>query len=822
MPEVVAPLAEELARRAAVFGHELEALEQGEEVVSHTTVATIAELRALSMATAEQRRRRQAVFFHPAIAMRRVLGQGVHDRLEAYVVADGALDLRDVEAASAHFPFPVRVLSVLRKDVPAEEIWDVSVRGDHWGLDDRDDVLSIVNVGELRIGPDAGVVVRGNLLMLVIGRLVCEPGGAATPQLAVLPTPFSVDRWEGVLHGSGGAAGGDGAAGAGGTPPVTHPTLLGPKLVKPAAAGAAGGRPGGSGARGEDGGRGRTGGATKTAEITIGELEGTLTVLAAGGRGGDGGDGGEGGTGGRGGDGAPGLRTIDGELAPGRGGDGGAGGAGGRGGRGGHGGVASNVFITVPRGLEDRVVVRTEPARGGRGGRGGAGGSGGVAGGPDGRPGAAAPTACPAKTGATAARRPCSSTTFPQRNRPPAAPPAKPGTEDKMGLLDRPQDFGIPQGAVGGARPLDTTITIHTVDQLRDLLDVGLNDDARADHLDALYDGVQIPHEDGQPTLVHRVAQHVVGAQQLSAEDRAATEQAFPLQVKVLASPGPITINAPKDLSTPDGSLSVVEATDVTIEQGGYFFCRSTPLLFTCNTLTRHGNTGSSNWLDFNILGKVGATPPTPPQPGAAGQAGKGKDGECSSGGIAGTGGQKGTDGGQGTKGTDGDQGGDGTPSQQATIVIKSKLNADKLTVFTQSGPGGKGGDGGKGATGQQGGNGGNGVTCGCTGNGGGPGGEGGRGGPGGRAGDGGNGVDAAANIVVKVPTDADRKKVDPKSADAPPGDPGNFGQGGDGGSAAPAALPASRTTPAAPRARPPWAIPAARATAAPARATPR
>jgi hypothetical protein len=351
-----------------------------------------------------------------------------------------------------------------------------------------------------------------------------------------------------------------------------------------------------------------------------------------------------------------------------------------------------------------------------------------------------------------------------------------------MGLIDRLPDFGIPQSAIAGGQPLDTTITVYNVDQLRDLLDVGLDDDARAEHLDALYDGVEIPHEDGHPTLVHRVERHVVGAKQLSADDRAAVKQVFPLQVKVLASPGPIKINAPKDLSTPDGSLSVVDATDVTIEQGGYFFCRSTPLMFTCNTLTRTGNTGSSSWSDFNILGKVGSTPATPPQPPAAGQAGKGKDGECSSGGVAGTGGQKGNNGEQGTKGTDGDPGGDGTPSQQATIVIKSTLTADKITVFTQSGPGGKGSDGGQGATGQQGGNGGNGVTCGCTGNGGGPGGEGGRGGPGGRAGDGGNGVSAAANIVVKVPQDADRRKVEPKSADAPPGDPGTPGKGGDGG----------------------------------------
>lgn len=53
------------------------------------------------------------------------------------------------------------------------------------------------------------------------------------------------------------------------------------------------------------------------------------------------------------------------------------------------------------------------------------------------------------------------------------------------------------------------------------------------------------------------------------------------------AAPGPITVNSEFDLSTPDGSVHIASFTDVTLEQGGYFVCRSTPPTFTCQTLAR-------------------------------------------------------------------------------------------------------------------------------------------------------------------------------------------------------------------------------------------
>jgi hypothetical protein len=205
-------------RHARRFGHDAGRLCGDAELVSYPVVPSVAAVRALSAATPGQRRRRQQVFFNPAIALRRSIGQGVHDRLEAAAFADGTIDPADQARASYHFPFPTRILSVRHRDVRSGESWDLSVRGGHWGLDDRDDIISVVNVGSLRLEPGATVLVRGNLLVLIIQRLTCEPVGPGACQLAILPTPFSVDSDTGPLHGPGGLAG-RGGAGAPSAPP---------------------------------------------------------------------------------------------------------------------------------------------------------------------------------------------------------------------------------------------------------------------------------------------------------------------------------------------------------------------------------------------------------------------------------------------------------------------------------------------------------------------------------------------------------------------------------------------------------------------------
>ena len=383
-----------------------------------------------------------------------------------------------------------------------------------------------------------------------------------------------------------------------------------------------------------------------------------------------------------------------------------------------------------------------------------------------------------------------------------------------MTTIDRLEAHGIPVTAMAGGGLVETKTVVHDVDQLRSLLDLGLDQQGRQAHYGAMFDGIEAAAkggtaeaaDDGGATLSHRIAAHVVGNAGLSDEDRAAIAPAFPLTAHVTAAPGPVTVSSRYDLSTPDGSVRIVSFTDVTLEQGGYFVCWSTPLTFTCQTLTRNGNSGSSA-ADFNILGKTGVTPPTPPTPAAAGQAAPGAPGQCSSAGIAGPGGGPGNPGAAGTPGTAGSPGSPGTSSMQATITIQRTLTASQLTVYSQSGPGGQGGNGGAGGPGQQGGNGGNGVTCDCTGNAGGPGGDGGTGGPGGAAGNGGNGADAAGNVVIRVPSNPDVAKVQYTTEPAPPAPRASLAQGAQAAQAARAAA-AARTTAVAAAADPGTRVP--------------
>jgi len=350
--------------------------------------------------------------------------------------------------------------------------------------------------------------------------------------------------------------------------------------------------------------------------------------------------------------------------------------------------------------------------------------------------------------------------------------------------IDRLEAHGIPVTAMGGGALVETRTVVHDVDHLRSLLDLGLDQQGRQAHYEALFDGIEPAAGgaagDGGAALSHRIAAHVVGNADLSDEDRAAIAPAFPLTAHVTAAPGPLTVNSKYDLSTPDGSMRIASFTDVTLEQGGYFVCESTPLVFTCNTLTRTGDSGTSS-ADFNILGRAGVTPPTPQTPAAPGQAASGSPGDCTSVGIAGSSGGPGNPGRTGTPGDPGTPGNPGTPSMQASITIQQALTGS-LAIYSQSGPGGQGGNGGAGGAGAAGGNGGNGATCDCTGSAGGPGGDGGTGGAGGAAGNGGNGVNAAGKVVIRVPSQADVSKVQHRTEAAPPGDPGQRGPGGPGG----------------------------------------
>ena len=372
--------------------------------------------------------------------------------------------------------------------------------------------------------------------------------------------------------------------------------------------------------------------------------------------------------------------------------------------------------------------------------------------------------------------------------------------------------LGVPEGAASDGT-IDTRINLHNETQLKELLDIGLSPEQRSQHADALLDGITAPAGPPGVPLLHRLIRHVVGNDELSDEDRAQLAPALPITAHVTTQPptagtgqkptvgtgqkptvgtgqklAPMQVSSVWDVSTPDGSLRVIDLPNgIELLDGGCIVARSTPLHFTCSSLTRIGGPPAGYSGDFNILGTTGAPVATPPSPPAPGQAPAGAPGQCSSAGIAGEGGGPGSPGQQGTLGAAGLPGNNGIASALATISITQSLLLDRaakklLVVATQSGPGGQGGNGGQGGPGQQGGNGGNGATCDCTGNGGGAAGPGGKGGTGGRTGDGGNGVDAAGNITVLVPKGTSTNLVQPVPVPAPPGKPGNPGPGGAGG----------------------------------------
>ena len=385
--------------QARALGHDAARLLDGAEERRDFGLPALDHGRVFSTADDASRARRAETYFNPTIAARRRLGQGVHDRCEAGVFAGLPVAQSDLDGMAGHLPFPVRASSELFRRIPAGTEWDVSARPGDWGREYRDDVVRVVNLGTLIVEPGARLVVQGNLFFLLCQRVIHlgedDPEGW---QIGVLATPFSVDPGTGPDDGAHGRDGEPGSAGADGMARQATPTLLGPMLVRDVPDGAADGRPGSSGTDATNGGPGRTGGAAKIAEITLRAIEGSVTILAAGGDGGNGGAGGRGGDGGPGGAGAPALRTFRGELPAGQGGRGGAGGQGGAGGRGGHGGLASNVYVSVPEAFVPRVRLRPLPSRGGAGGLGGWGGKAGASGagtspgvpghaGPDGAPG---------------------------------------------------------------------------------------------------------------------------------------------------------------------------------------------------------------------------------------------------------------------------------------------------------------------------------------------------------------------------------------------------------------------------------------------------
>ena len=389
LSDLPAERAAEFFEVAGMLEHDAQTLRAGVELRSHLRLPTMEDgRRVLSRATPEERKRRGATFFD-AIRSRQRLGQGMHDRGEAFTFADAEPTQSDGKGLARHLPVRVCAISVAHKTLAAGEVWDVSVRGEDWGVDDVEELYVIVNVGVLVMEPGASLIVRGNVFSLVCQRLVRNgPApenvvpGPDNFDIGILPTPFSVDTGSGPLDGADGA---DGSDGRDGLDLDIRTGMLGPLVVDETAEAGPAGSAATAGGPGQDGTRGRTGGMCKLAELTLREVAGTrgvLTVFAQAGHGGRGGDGGPGGHGGRGGHGGSGGRSLRGPVPGGDGGDGGPGGDGGDGGRGGHGGISSNVYITVEPPDAHKVFAFAQPSQPGEGGASGVGGHGGEGGTP--------------------------------------------------------------------------------------------------------------------------------------------------------------------------------------------------------------------------------------------------------------------------------------------------------------------------------------------------------------------------------------------------------------------------------------------------------
>src|SRR5258707_12785105 len=123
-------LLREFVERVRLLGHDLSAIEQGEECCTYFTLPTVLDgRRVLSNATEASHRERQKTFFNPPIAARRRLGQGMHDRGEAATFAGGVIDESDIDGQNRHLPVHVEAISVAEKTIAAGDVWDVSVRG---------------------------------------------------------------------------------------------------------------------------------------------------------------------------------------------------------------------------------------------------------------------------------------------------------------------------------------------------------------------------------------------------------------------------------------------------------------------------------------------------------------------------------------------------------------------------------------------------------------------------------------------------------------------------------------------------------------------
>lgn len=372
---------------ASRFGITPQELDAGKMVVKKTGGKTVQELRNTVTMVSDEMRRIRAQSFFENIKARQRLGQGIHDRLEAYVFADGQFSDYDIAGMNKHVPIPILVTCAKQIIVEYGQCLDLTADASDWDRGKGDDLISLLNVDTLVLEQDATIRVRGNLFIVVCQHLVNHGGS-----IEILPTEFSYDKsYQESFHGNRGRDGCDAPA-ASETPEVSMESTVFGEFYLGEPLGILNGAVGKDGQNGEIGENGYCGGAIKIAEINLREITGTtpFNILVQCGCGGNGGDGGNGGRGSHGAKGGGAYRTLTEQFPAGIGGDGGNGGHGGNGGRGGNGGISSNIYVEVPS--EDLVEVKVYAGLGGKGGKGGKGGAcghGGNPGGADGKDGEA-------------------------------------------------------------------------------------------------------------------------------------------------------------------------------------------------------------------------------------------------------------------------------------------------------------------------------------------------------------------------------------------------------------------------------------------------
>ena len=252
--------------------------------------------RILSRADEATRRRRGERFFEGLEARQR-LGQGRHDRGEAFAFAGAELSEGDHYGLARHFPACLKAISVLHKILEPGECWDVTTSGADWGIDAREDTYVLINIGTLTLKPGARIIVHGNIFSLVCQRVIKSANAGSQPShfdLGIFATPYSGELYFPPFDGAHGTSGLSGCPGIDGEADQVGGSILGPR-VSLREAHNKDGTDGESGQDGENGRRGLNGGACKLTEITLREIHPgsePLVIFSQAGQGGSGGMGG--------------------------------------------------------------------------------------------------------------------------------------------------------------------------------------------------------------------------------------------------------------------------------------------------------------------------------------------------------------------------------------------------------------------------------------------------------------------------------------------------------------------------------------------------